>query len=87
MGVSVSRSHLVVWERFNANERAVVYALPPDGAMPASLGAGQEVEFDEPAYDLGSGGWAVGPGEGQGLPLPAPPLARLLTRSPLARLP
>lgn len=56
VGVTTGRRHLVVWERCNALERAVVYQLPEDGSMPTTLGEGEEIEFEEPAYDLSAGG-------------------------------
>ena len=34
-------------------QTVTVYRLPSSGAMPRSLGEGQPLAFDEPAYSLG----------------------------------
>lgn len=53
--VAVSQNWLMIQERYKAQQAVQVYRLPQDGSMPQSLGAGERMEFDEPAYDLSGG--------------------------------
>jgi protease II len=53
--VGVSQHWLMIQERYRAQQAVQVYRLPADGSMPQSLGAGERMEFDEPAYDLSGG--------------------------------
>lgn len=56
-GVVLSRDFLITFEREEGLQQAVVHKLPSDGApVPAnSLSAGEQIQFDEPAYELGPG--------------------------------
>lgn len=53
--LSLCDRYLTIFERSNALQRAVVYRLPDDGSTPNSLEDGQEIAFDEPAYELTGG--------------------------------
>ncbi|KAL6778529.1 hypothetical protein ACKKBF_B15125 [Auxenochlorella protothecoides x Auxenochlorella symbiontica] len=56
-GISLSAGHLVSFERREGLQQAVVYRLPEGLAPPTAetLGAGEPVTLDEPAYELGPG--------------------------------
>jgi hypothetical protein len=56
-GASVGEKWAVISTRSRAQQTLVVHALPAGGAMPAELGQGSKVVFDEPAYTLSGGGW------------------------------
>lgn len=54
-GASVGEKWLVISQRSRAQQTLVTHPLPAGGAMPAELGEGDKVVFDEPAYTLSGG--------------------------------
>jgi len=54
-GAVVSKDWLVVFQRANGLQAAVVYRLPQDGSAPTKLEGGEKLEFDEPVYGLDPG--------------------------------
>lgn len=56
-GISLSRDFLVVFQREEGLQQAVVFKLPSDGkAVPEGiLVGGERIQFDEPAYELSPG--------------------------------
>ena len=55
-GISLSSDFAVVFKREGGLQKASVYRLPAGGAPPKTLESGGEnIDFDEPAYSLGSG--------------------------------
>lgn len=53
--VEVSKDFLVSFERRQGLQQAVVHRLPSDGSTPGALEGGQQIAFDEPAYELSAG--------------------------------
>ncbi|KAL4433270.1 hypothetical protein ABPG77_003318 [Micractinium sp. CCAP 211/92] len=53
--VEVGQEYLASFERRQGLQQAVIYKLPPGGAMPTELVGGEPIKFDEPAYELSCG--------------------------------
>ncbi|KAK9810609.1 hypothetical protein WJX73_004170 [Symbiochloris irregularis] len=52
-GIVLSKNYVAVFQRKKGLQVATIYSLPKDGSAPSALQNGRQVEFDEPAYELG----------------------------------